>query len=143
MANENNTNIIESYGFTNKYPYTDLHELNLDWILKMVYESSASAADIKKRLDDLEADNETMMQLYNQIITGDFPASVKEGFELWMRENALDLVGELATMVFFGLTDDGYFVAYVPESWDDLQFGTTGLDTFPVDIGYGHLTIAY
>lgn len=143
MANENNTNTIESYGFTNKYPYTDLHELNLDWILKVVYESSASAADIKNRLDALEADNETMMTLYNEIVTGDFPEAVKEGFELWMRENALDLVGELATMVFFGLTDDGYFCAFVPESWDDLQFGTTGLDTFPVDIGYGHLTISY
>jgi len=143
MANENNTNTIESYGFTNKYPYTDLHELNLDWILKVVYESSASASDIKNRLDALEADNETIMALYNEIITGDFPESVKEGFELWMRENALDLVGELATMVFFGLTDDGYFCAFVPESWDDLQFGTTGLDTFPDGIEYGHLTISY
>lgn len=143
MANENNTNTIESYGFTNKYPYTDLHELNLDWILKVVYESSSSAADIKNRLDDLEADNETMMQLYNQIITGDFPEPVKEGFELWMRENALDIVGELATMVFFGLTDDGYFTAFIPESWEDIQFGTTGLDSFPAGIGYGHLTIAY
>ncbi len=143
MANENNTNSIESYGFTNKYPYTDLHELNLDWILKVVYESSTSAADIRNRLDDLEADNETMMQLYNEIMAGDFPDPVKEGFDLWMRENALDIVGELATMVFFGLTNDGYFVAYVPESWNDLQFGTTGLDTFPVDIDYGHLTISY
>ena len=143
MENENNINSIESYGFSNKYPYTDLHELNLDWILKVVYESSASAADIKDRLDKLEIDNEAVMQLYNDIMAGDFPDPIKEGFNLWMRENALDIVGELATMVFFGLTDDGYFVAYVPESWDDLQFGTTGLDTFPVDIGYGHLTISY
>lgn len=143
MANENNVNSIESYGFSNKYPYTDLHELNLDWILKVVYESSASAADIRDRLEKLELDNESMMQLYNEIMAGDFPDPIKEGFSLWMRENGLEIIGELATMVFFGLTNDGYFVAYVPESWDDLQFGTTGLDTFPVDIGYGHLTISY
>lgn len=143
MENENNINSIESYGFSNAYPYTDYHELNLDWILKVVYESTSSAADIRNRLDKLEIDNEAMMQLYNEIMAGDFPDPIKEGFSLWMRENALDIVGELATMVFFGLTDDGYFVAYVPESWDDLQFGTTGLDTFPVDIGYGHLTISY
>lgn len=143
MANENNTNSIESYGFTNKYPYTDLHELNLDWILKVVYESSASAADIKNRLDDLEADNETMITLYNEIITGDFPDTVKEGFELWMRENALDLIGELATMVFFGLTDDGYFVAYVPESWDDITFNTSNYDIVIPDIDFGHLILSY
>lgn len=143
MANENNITSIESYGFTNKYPYTDLHELNLDWILKVVYESTASAADIKFRLDALEADNETMMQLYQQIITGDFPESVKEGFELWMRENALDLVGELAKMVFFGLTDDGYFMAYIPESWDDITFNTSNYDMTIPDIDFGHLILSY
>lgn len=143
MANENNITSIESYGFTNKYPYTDLHELNLDWILKVVYESTTSAAEIKDRLDALETDNETIMQLYQQIITGDFPETVKEGFELWMRENALDLVGELAKMVFFGLTLDGYFVAYIPDSWDDITFNTSNYDITTPDIDFGHLILSY
>lgn len=143
MSNENNITGIESYGFTNKYPYTDMHELNLDWILKVVYEATASATDIRDRLDKLELDNEAMMQLYNEIMAGNFPEPVKEGFTIWMKAHGLEIIGELATMILFGLTDDGYFVAFVPESWDDLQFGTTGLDTFPEDIGYGHLTISY
>lgn len=49
----------------------------------------------------------------------------------------------IATMVFFNITDDGYFVAYIPESWDDITFGTTGLDVFPAGIDYGHLTLNY
>lgn len=58
---------------------------------------------------------------------------------------AEELISEaIATMVFFGLTDNGYFVAYIPEGWDDIQFKTTGLDTYvmpPMD--YGHLVLEY
>lgn len=50
----------------------------------------------------------------------------------------------IATMVFFGITDDGYFVAYIPESWDDITFYTTELDIFlPIEPEYGHLVLAY
>lgn len=58
---------------------------------------------------------------------------------------AEELITEaIATMVFFGLTDNGYFVAYIPEGWDDIQFKTTGLDAYvtpPMD--YGHLVLEY
>ena len=50
----------------------------------------------------------------------------------------------IATMVFFGITDDGYFVAYIPESWDDITFNTTGLDiNLPIQPEYGHLVLSY
>lgn len=50
----------------------------------------------------------------------------------------------IATMVFFGLTDDGYFVAYIPDSWDDITFETTGWDVTISDMPeYGHLCLAY
>ena len=50
----------------------------------------------------------------------------------------------IATMIFFGLTDDGYFVAYIPESWDDITFYTTELDIFlDLEPEYGHLVLAY
>lgn len=50
----------------------------------------------------------------------------------------------IATMVFFGLTDAGYFVAYIPENWSDIHFGTTGFDTFTELMPeYGHLCLSY
>lgn len=58
---------------------------------------------------------------------------------------AEELISEaIATMVFFGLTDNGYFVAYIPDGWDDITFKTTGLDAYvtpPMD--YGHLVLEY
>lgn len=50
----------------------------------------------------------------------------------------------IATMVFFGLTESGYFVAYIPENWDNLGFATTGLDIeIPIEPEYGHLVLLY
>lgn len=34
----------------------------------------------------------------------------------------------LATMIFVEISDTGYIIYYVPESWNDITFNTTGLD---------------
>ena len=34
----------------------------------------------------------------------------------------------LATMIFVEISDAGYFIYYIPESWNDVSFNTTGLD---------------
>lgn len=46
--------------------------------------------------------------------------------------------------IFFGLNDDGYFIANIPDSWDSINFATTGLDTeVPCMQEYGHLVLEY
>jgi len=130
-------------GFFNKYPYTDFHELNLDWVLKTVKDLFAAVQQIDGWIDQHQAEYEELKALYDDIIAGNFPDSIKQAFADWMNANALDLVGELVKLVIFNITDDGYFVAYIPESWDDIMFGTTGLDTGIPGYDYGHLVLSY
>ena len=54
-----------------------------------------------------------------------------------------NIIANAVKMVFFGLTDSGYFVAYIPDSWDDIQFRTTGYDYPTTDYNYGHLVLSY
>lgn len=35
---------------------------------------------------------------------------------------------KLANMIYVGISDAGYFIYYMPESWNDITFNTTGLD---------------
>lgn len=68
---------------------------------------------------------------------GDFE---NENFERWANDNLPDMVLAMVRFVWFGLTPDGHFVAYVPANWNFLKFCT------PVDITepeYGHLIINY
>lgn len=130
-------------GFFNKYPYTDFHELNLDWVLKTVKDLFAAVQQIDSWMDQHQAEYEELKALYDAIMAGNFPDSIKQAFADWMNANALDLVGEMVKLVIFNITDDGYFVAYIPESWEDILFNTTGLDINLPGYDYGHLVLSY
>lgn len=50
----------------------------------------------------------------------------------------------IATMIFVEITDAGYIVYNIPESWNDITFHTTGLDiTLNIQQEYGHLVLSY
>lgn len=50
----------------------------------------------------------------------------------------------IATMIFVGLTDDGHFIIYIPDEWDEISFSTSGYDDFtPLAPDYGHLILSY
>ena len=50
----------------------------------------------------------------------------------------------IATMIFVGITDSGYIVYYIPESWDAITFNTTGLDIeLEMQPNFGYLVLSY
>lgn len=131
-------------GMFNKYPYTDFHELNLDWILEHFKEFVESIDSLESWKSEHEVEYQQLKAFQDSIISGHFPASVVNAFNNWMRANAADLVGEMVKNVFFGLTDSGYFVAYIPDSWSDIIFNTTGYDiNIALQTEYGHLVLSY
>lgn len=60
--------------------------------------------------------------------------------EQWINNHAELLFTDLAQMVFFGLTLDGRFCAYVPQSWSDIQFDTGAVYG---QFDYGRLILRY
>lgn len=51
----------------------------------------------------------------------------------WIEQDGERIFKEIFSSVYFGLTLDGHFVAYVPESWNEIIFDTGsvyGLDTY-------------
>lgn len=69
---------------------------------------------------------------------------VKEWIDNYDTSFIEEVIAEYIKMVFFGLTDDGYFVAFIPDSWDDITFSTSGYDDFPaLQPEFGHLILSY
>lgn len=129
--------------FNNIFPYTDFHELNFDTFITQ-FESFI------KRLDSLESwksehevEYQELYELYEQILSGNFPDSMIDALNNWMEANGADILSDFVKFVFFGITDDGYFIATIPSSWDDIIFGTTGYDEVVPGYSYGHLTLSY
>lgn len=76
-------------------------------------------------------------------------ATVQEWIDNFSYEPFLAMVKEMVEQyitagVYFGLSDSGYFVAYIPPTWSQIEFKTTGLDIdLELQPEYGHLVLAY
>lgn len=126
-----------------EFPHTRTYDSDLGWIIKDTHSLDEAVEAIEQWIIDTQPTINDLKNLYIQITTGNLPEGMKEGIRIWMENNAINLVGELVKMVIFNITDDGYFVAYIPESWSDIIFNTTGLDITISGYDYGHLVLSY
>lgn len=69
---------------------------------------------------DLAKMNETLEKIKN----GDYIDLYLDPIKEYIDENVQKLVANIVSYVSFGLTADGYFSAYIPDSWDFLGFDT-------------------
>ena len=119
-------------------------------VLPLVYDNSLSYYEvlckvveyINKLIDSDKAiieDIEALQKEMEEVLT--FMDKYREQAEQVIKE---EIQKYIATMVFFEITDDGYFVANIPASWGTITFNTTGLDIFlPLQPEYGHLVLSY
>lgn len=126
------------------YPYHNFSDYNLDWCIETVKKLLAEIEPMKEWQEQHQAEYEELLKLYNNITSGNLPDAMYTSLMSWIERNGMDIIGNLIKSVFFGLTDSGYFTAYIPETWDDLTFNTTDYDIFIEQFPeYGHLTISY
>ena len=129
--------------FFNQFPYTDFHELNLDFVLKNYKKLLDALAELDSWVETHEHEYQVLKQQVDDLENGRWSEEFVNTLINWYKTNIIDIIGEMVKQVFFGINDQGYFVAYIPESWNDIIFGTSGLDDFPAGVDYGHLTLSY
>lgn len=129
-----------------EFPHTRTYDSDLGWLIKCCKTVQDTLKALEAWKATVDPKIEDFYNLYDQMIHGNLPAGVQEGIRQWLSVNALDLIGELVHMVFFEISDDGHFIAYIPDSWDDITFNTTYYDIVLQDhpeYGYGHLVLSY
>ena len=92
-----------------------------------------SDKEIVGEIDKLKADMTTVQEWIDNFSYEPLLATVKE------MVNKYVVAG-----VYFGITDNGYFCAFIPEAWKDIKFNTTGVDiNLELEPEYGHLVLSY
>lgn len=130
--------------YNHEYPYTDPQRYNDDWLITNIGELVDNVDALLDWKATHEQEYEELKAFQEALIAGDFPEEMEKALIEWCVNNSASIFAELAKMVFFGITDDGYFVAYIPESWEDITFNTTGYDiTIDLMPEYGHLVLSY
>lgn len=133
--------------FWDDFPNTNFHEINLDWFLKVAEYVKTTADTMNTWKAKHEQEYKELLQHVNAIQKwiedledGDIPDALIQGLASWIDSNIESLIGKNIRYVWFGLTNDGHFVAYMPESWQELWFDTVMNYN---DEYYGHLLIKY
>ena len=91
--------------------------------------------------DDHDAIEE-LIEEFNKFKNSGFLDYYEKQLEAWINAHMADIISMYVKQVFFGLTLDGHFVAYIPEgsAWEDVIFDTGAV--YDLDT-YGRLILYY
>lgn len=93
--------------------------------LCMLYDKLMAYVDAVK--DNVNVNSDAIAELqeaFAKFQESGFNDYYREQVEKWIGENLKFIYEQTVKQVYFGLTDDGYFCAYIPDSWDDIVFDT-------------------
>ena len=93
-----------------------------------------------KKIQELQKVVDTLTEEMNKVKSGGYNELYTGALTDWLDSNMPQLIGRTVKYVNFGLSDDGHFMAYIPNSWEFLTFDTI------MDYGspmYGHLVMRY
>lgn len=125
-----------------EFPHTRTYDNDLGWLIKNVKTAADAVLELEAWKESAEGSIEELQELLDNIAAGVFPKEISDAIRNWITANFYDIVGNMAKTVWFGLTDSGYFVAYIPDSWEEVKFKTTGYDyTTELQPEYGHLVL--
>lgn len=120
-------------------------------VLPAVYDDSFDYYEVlcklMRKVNDLGENDEALAQLllelneeFEQFKASGFDDYYKAQVIAWV-DSHLELIFRLVIkQVYFGITTDGFFVAYIPDSWNDIQFDTGHNIT---NDNYGRLILRY
>lgn len=123
---------------TNNIPtYPDAHDYNTN--AQSYYDKLAKDGKVlqlladriwqyDKTLDNSLTHIQEVLQNYSDILDekiANFDQIVFDLTEQWLAENMTEIMTNATKMVWFGLNDDGHFIAVIPENWNGIDFDTT------------------
>ena len=95
--------------------------LNLfDLLNKLICYSEQMGIQLNLSQDELDK----LQDEFEQFKDSGFEDYYEKQLAQWIKDNAAALFQLLTKQVYFGLTDDGHFCAYIPDSWSDITFDT-------------------
>lgn len=106
-------------------------------LIKLDKELLQAWVDFQNQFDKLQSTIENNLKDW---IIQNSTSIFKDSINTWLCQYMPEIIASIVKFVFFGLSDDGHFIAYIPKSWEFLSFST------PVncsDKNYGHLILTY
>lgn len=87
---------------------------------KLIAYSDMLGINLNATHDDVVALQELFQKFQDQGLAELYEKLLQQ----WVDDNMERIISRVVKFVYFGLTNDGYFCAYIPDSWDEITFDT-------------------
>lgn len=123
-----------------EFPHTRTYDGDLGWLIKEYETLEELYEALNQWKNETQPTIDELNNLYTALMNGNFPDSFVNALKEWISLHGVDIIAEEIKTVHFGLTNDGYFCAFIPTSWSEVTFDTV---SDPDDPLYGHLMLLY
>ena len=134
-------------GFTEFTPtipkmYWDVEsqEQRIHTICKQLHKLVCYADMLGDRISMNREDIDELQRLFEQFMESGFDDYYADQVEKWINEHLEYIYRYTIKKIYFGLTEDGYWCAWIPESWEDITFDTIMNYSDP---NYGSIVLKY
>lgn len=119
------------FGFTDYVPTVpqlywnvDGNEQRYHLLCKQLHKLVCYADMLGTKIEVTHEDVERLESEFEKFKESGFLDYYEQQIEAWINANVAFLFERFAKQVYFGLTSTGYFCAYVPDSWNEIEFDT-------------------
>lgn len=130
----------DSHDLPNLYWDVMSSEQRIHAICKLLEDTCADLVGVHGELDQAKKDIRHLAELFEKFIESGFDDYYAEQVKRWIDEHLRYVFEHVAKQVYFGLTSDGYFCAYIPDGWEDIIFDTGMVYGTP---NYGRLILRF
>lgn len=131
---------MDASGKLSDYEFLCWVKNNLNAISESLESLKSSVQSNTDDISKLQSQVRSLSELIDKVKNGDYVDLYLDSLINYINNNLQELVGRIAYFVHFGLTDEGYFVAYIPPNWEFIRFYT---DMNCKSRNYGHLILIY
>ncbi len=95
---------------------------------------------MQEAIKELQEDVISIMEELEKVKNGDYVSLYLDSIINYINNNLKELVGDIVKFVVFGLSQDGHFVAMIPDTWNFIHWDTIMDYNSPL---YGHLVMRW
>lgn len=102
-------------------------------LCKVIEITNGNLRNLELLKKEFDVSQEAIAQLQvevNKLMSGDLSDIINQAIDKAIRN------------VWFGVNQDGNFVAWIPDGWQEIQFNTSGYDLEVKGVGFGHLVLS-
>lgn len=106
--------------------YWDVYsqEERIKKICEELHKLSSYDDTLAEKVNEVVSEIEQLYKDWDDFKEGAYADYYKKQIDAWIDENLKYIYNHTVKQVHFGLTDTGYFCAYIPDSWSDIRFDT-------------------